>query len=122
MHDEHEGARRRQRERMKRPEAQAAYSRRQHVGEVPLAVIETRLDIRRFLLRSSKEPSRQDSGGSSTGFNLLKSIESVERGAALARPSTGSEVTGQIGVLRTGISRVSASRIADNSKRWPVDL
>ena len=68
MHDEREGARRRQRERMKRPEAQAAYSRRQHVGEVPFAVIKTRFDMRRFLLRGI-EGIGQEWRWASTGFN-----------------------------------------------------
>src|SRR6056297_3520196 len=71
MHDEHEGARRRQRERMKRPVAQAAYSRRQHAGEVPFAVIKTRFDMRRFLLRGI-EGVGQQWRWASTGFNLLK--------------------------------------------------
>lgn len=71
MHDEHEGARRRQRERMKRPESQAAYSRRQHVGEVPFAVIKTRFDMRRFLLRGI-EGVGQEWLWASMGFNLLK--------------------------------------------------
>jgi hypothetical protein len=51
MHDEHEGARRRHRERMKTEEAKTAYSRRQHFGETPFAVMKVSLDLRRFLLR-----------------------------------------------------------------------
>lgn len=71
MHDEHEGARRRQRERMKTPEAKAAYSRRQHNGELPFAVIKARFDMRRFLLRGI-EGVGQEWRWASTGFNLTK--------------------------------------------------
>jgi hypothetical protein len=71
MHDEHEGARRRQRERMKTPEAKAAYSRRQHIGELPFAVIKARFDMRRFLLRGI-EGVGQEWRWASTGFNLTK--------------------------------------------------
>lgn len=71
MHDEHEGARRRQRERMKTPEAQAAYSRRQHIGELPFAVIKARFGLRQFLLRGI-EGVDQEWRWASTGFNLLK--------------------------------------------------
>ena len=53
--DEHEGARRRQRERMKTPSAQEAYSRCQHFGENPFAVIKVHFDLRRFLLRGREE-------------------------------------------------------------------
>ncbi len=71
MHDEHEGARRRQRERMQTPEAQVAYSRRQHIGELPFAVIKVRFDMRRFLLRGI-EGVGQEWRWASTGFNLTK--------------------------------------------------
>ena len=71
MHDEHEGARRRQRERMQTPEAQAAYSRRQHIGELPFAVIKVGFDMRRFLLRGIEGVS-QEWQWAATGFNLTK--------------------------------------------------
>lgn len=71
MHDEHEGARRRQRERMKTPEAQAAYRRRQHVGETPFAVIKSSFDMRRFLLRGI-EGVGQEWRWASIAFNLKK--------------------------------------------------
>lgn len=71
MHDEHEGARRRQRERMKTDKAKEAYSRRQHIGELPFAVIKTRFDMRRFLLRGI-EGVGQEWRWATTGFNLLK--------------------------------------------------
>lgn len=71
MHDEHEGARRRQRERMKTPEAQQAYSRRQHIGELPFAVIKVRFGMRRFLLRGI-EGVGQEWCWASMGFNLTK--------------------------------------------------
>lgn len=70
-HDEYEGARRRQRERMKTPQAQAAYRRRQHFGETPFAVIKTSFDMRRFLLRGI-EGVRQEWLWASTAFNLKK--------------------------------------------------
>ena len=71
MHDEHEGARRRHRERMKTEEAQVAYSRRQHFGETPFAVIKSCLDLRRFLLRGI-EGVGQEWRWAATAFNLKK--------------------------------------------------
>ena len=71
MHDEHEGARRRHRERMKTPAAQSAYSRRQHFGETPFAVIKACFDMRRFLLRGI-EGVGQEWRWASTAFNLKK--------------------------------------------------
>ena len=71
MHDQYEGARRRHRERMKTAEAQAAYSVRQHTGEVPFAVIKTTFDLRRFLLRGI-EGVGQEWRWASTAFNLRK--------------------------------------------------
>jgi len=71
MHDEHEGARRRHRERMKTEEAKAAYSRRQHFGETPFAVIKVSLDLRRFLLRGI-EGVGQEWRWATTAFNLMK--------------------------------------------------
>lgn len=71
MHDEHEGARRRQRVRMARPESQAARHRRQHVGELPFAVIKVMFDMRRFLLRGI-EGVGQEWRWASTAFNLKK--------------------------------------------------
>lgn len=73
LHDEHEGARRRQRERMKTPEAQAAYSRRQHFGETPFAAIKVYFDMRRFLLRGI-EGVGQEWQWASTAFNLKKLV------------------------------------------------
>jgi transposase len=88
MHDEHEGARRRQRERMKTPESQAAYARRQHIGEVPFAVIKTMFDMRRFSLRG-REGVNQEWRWASTGFNLKKLMKhcTVEGGALFATGS-----------------------------------
>ena len=71
MHDEHEGARRRHRQRMKTPEAQDAYGRRQHFGETPFAVIKVCFDLRRFLLRGI-EGVGQEWRWASTAFNLKK--------------------------------------------------
>ena len=71
MHDEHEGARRRHRARMARPESQAARHRRQHVGELPFAVIKAMFDMRRFLLRGI-EGVGQEWRWASTAFNLKK--------------------------------------------------
>lgn len=73
MHDEHEDARRRHRERMKTAEAKEAYSRRQHIGETPFAVIKVDFDMRRFLLRGI-EGVGQEWRWASTAFNLKKLI------------------------------------------------
>ncbi|MEZ6109722.1 MAG: transposase [Pirellulaceae bacterium] len=71
MHDEHEGARRRHRQRMKTEASQTAYSRRQHFGETPFAVIKASLDLRRFLLRGI-EGVGQEWRWAATAFNLKK--------------------------------------------------
>ena len=71
MHDEHEGARRRHRARMKTPEAQEASRRRQHFGETPFAVLKANFDLRRFLLRSIERVG-QEWRWASTAFNLKK--------------------------------------------------
>lgn len=70
-HDIHEPARRRHRERMKTPEAQAAYARRTHPGETPFAAIKSAFDLRRFLLRG-KEGVGQEWLWASTAFNVKK--------------------------------------------------
>lgn len=69
--DQYEGARRRQRERMSQPETQEVYSRRQHAGEYPFAVLKVRFDMRRFLLRGIEGVGQEWLWGCS-GFNLLK--------------------------------------------------
>lgn len=69
--DQYEGARCRQRERMQTEESQAAYSRRQHFGETPFAVIKSMFEIRRFLLRGL-EGVQQEWRWASTAFNLKK--------------------------------------------------
>lgn len=71
MHDEHEGARRRHRERMQTEPARAAYSRRQHIGELPFAVMKSMFDLRRFLLRGI-DGVGQEWRWASTAFNLKK--------------------------------------------------
>ena len=71
MHDEHEGARRRHRERMKTPEAQAASLRRQHFGETPFGEIKATFSLRRFLLRGINGV-RQEWRWATTAFNLKK--------------------------------------------------
>ena len=50
-HDVHEGARRRQRARMKQPEVAERYKKRKSIAERPFAVIKAAMDLRRFLLR-----------------------------------------------------------------------
>lgn len=69
--DEHEGARRRHRERMKTSAARSACSRRQHIGETPFAVLKCCFDLRRFLLRGI-EGVRQEWLWASTAFNIKK--------------------------------------------------
>lgn len=71
MHDEHEDGRRRLRQRMSTPEAQAARFRRQHFGELPFAVIKVGFALRRFLLRGI-EGVRQEWCWAATAFNLKK--------------------------------------------------
>ncbi len=58
MHDEHEPARRRHRERMKTEEAQKRYKVRAHKGETTFAVIKACFNMRRFLLRESRSTAR----------------------------------------------------------------
>lgn len=70
-HDADEPARRRHRQRMKTPEAQAAYARRQHPGETPFAVIKCLFDMRRFLLRGI-EGVKTEWLWAATAFNLKK--------------------------------------------------
>jgi transposase len=86
--DEYEGARRRQRARMKTEEAQAAYARRQHFGELPFAVIKVMFDMRRFLLRGI-EGVGQEWRWAATAFNLKKLMSRwAELRAELANTST----------------------------------
>jgi hypothetical protein len=69
--DQYEPARERHRERMKTPQAQAACYRRQHLGEVPFAVIKACFDLRRFSLRGHRGV-RQEWLWAASGFNLLR--------------------------------------------------
>ena len=69
--DQHESARRRHRKRMQRTESQETYLRRQHIGEHPFAVIKSRFDLRRFLLRG-KAGVETEWRWAAAGFNLLK--------------------------------------------------
>jgi transposase len=71
MHDEHEGARQRHRARMRTEAAKKACSRRQHIGELPFAVIKSMFHMRRFLLRGI-EGVRQEWRWAATAFNLTK--------------------------------------------------
>jgi transposase len=90
MDDEHEDARRRHRERMKTEEAQKAYSRRQHIGELPFAVIKAMFDMRRFLLRGI-EGVGQEWRWAATAFNLKKLMsrrEELRAGLASINMST----------------------------------
>lgn len=82
--DVHEQARRRHRERMKTPEAQANYSRRQHFGETPFAVLKTLFDMRRFLLRGI-EGVKQEWLWGCTAFNLKKLTRLIGEARRLAR-------------------------------------
>ena len=78
MHEEHEGARRRHRERMKTASAQEAYSRRQHIGETPFGVIKACFGMRRFLLRGI-EGVNPEWRWASTAFNLQKLMSSIDQ-------------------------------------------
>jgi len=82
--DEHEGARRRHRERMKTEASQEAYSRRQHFGETPFAVIKCLFDFRRFSLRGV-EGVQQEWLWAASGFNLKKLMAYVAKLRAAAK-------------------------------------
>ncbi|MFO1065547.1 MAG: IS1182 family transposase [Pirellulales bacterium] len=73
MHDEHEPARRRHRERMRTAEAKEKYKVRTHIGETPFAVIKAFFGLRRFLLRGL-EGVRQEWRWASTAYNVKKLI------------------------------------------------
>ena len=77
MHDEHEGARRRHRQRMQTPEAQEAKKRRLHFGESPFAVIKVCFGLRRFLLRGQGGVN-QEWRWASTAFNMKKLMDQIE--------------------------------------------
>jgi len=70
-HDEYEGERRRQRERMQPAETKQRYNQRSHYGETPFAVMKAAMDLRRFLLRGH-EGVRVEWLWCSTAFNLKK--------------------------------------------------
>lgn len=69
--DQYEPARRRHRKRMAQESSKQAYSRRDHFGEYPFAVIKHRFDLRRFLLRGIEGVGQEWLWGASS-FNLLK--------------------------------------------------
>lgn len=75
--DVHEPARRRHRAKMQHEQSQAVYSRRQHFGETPFAVIKAMFDMRRFLLRSI-EGVGQEWQWMATAFNLKKLMQTWE--------------------------------------------
>lgn len=91
MHDQHEGARRRHRERMKTDAAQEAYKRRLHTGEVPFAVIKVMFNLRRFLLRGLAGVA-QEWRWASTAFNLKK----LMRVWSAVRAGTGATVVSEV--------------------------
>ena len=70
-HDEYEGERRRQRERMQPAETKQRYNQRSHYGETPFAVMKAAMDLRRFLLRGH-DGVRVEWLWCSTAFNLKK--------------------------------------------------
>ena len=82
FHDDHEPARRRQRERMKAPEAKEHYKKRTHLGEVPFAVIKACFSMRRFLLRGI-EGVQQEWRWLATAFNIRKLMEMLRNDPAL---------------------------------------
>ena len=83
--DVNEDARRRHRSRMKTPEAQAAYARRQHPGETPFAAMKAAFGMRRFLLRGI-EGVKQEWLLGSTAFNLKKLLGMWDRLRDTATP------------------------------------
>ena len=82
FHDEHEPARRRQRERMKAPEAKEHYKNRTHKGEVPFAVIKACFSMRRFLLRGLNGV-QQEWRWIATAFNIKKLMGMLRKDQAL---------------------------------------
>lgn len=84
-HDIYDAARRRHRKRMKTSEAQAAYARRQHAGEVPFAAMKAAFDMRRFLLRGIEGVGQEWLWGS-TAFNLKKLLGMWGRLRAVLTP------------------------------------
>ncbi len=56
---------------VKTAEAQEAFYRRQHIGEIPFVVMKSMFDLRRFLLRGIEGVS-QEWRWASTAFNLKK--------------------------------------------------
>ena len=88
MHDEHEAARRRHRQRMSTPEAEAGQSRRQHFGERPFAEIKAGFTLRRFLLRGI-EGVQQEWRWASTAFNLKKLMTHLAPLRAAGNTTTG---------------------------------
>lgn len=82
FHDDHEPARRRQRERMKAPEAKEHYKKRTHIGEVPFAVIKACFSMRRFLLRGI-EGVQQEWRWIAMAFNIKKLMEMLRNDPAL---------------------------------------
>jgi transposase len=88
MHDEHEAARRRHRQRMSTPEAEAGQSRRQHFGERPFAEIKAGFTLRRFLLRGI-EGVQQEWRWASTAFNLKKLMTHLAPLRAADNTTTG---------------------------------
>lgn len=89
--DQHEGARRRQREKMKTSAAKEAYSRRQHIGETPFAVIKVMFDLRRFLLRGS-DCVNQEWNWAATAFNLKKIMSHLAKLRAESTSATAEVV------------------------------
>jgi transposase len=72
--DNYEPARRAHREKMNSPESQKAYSRRQHFGEIPFAIIKSLFGVRRFLLRGI-DGVQQEWRWAATAYNLKKLIK-----------------------------------------------
>ncbi len=106
MHDEHEPARRRHRERMKTEEAQKRYKVRAHKGETPFAVIKACFNMRRFLLRGI-EGVRQEWRWASTAFNYTGLYDDAPQ----PKPaSPNSKVGGKDREMRRVISHRKATR------------
>lgn len=72
-HDAHEAARRRQRVKMQTEEVQSAFKQRNHIAELPFAVLKASMDLRRFLLRGLAGVQTEWLWGC-TAYNMKKLI------------------------------------------------
>ncbi len=81
--EQYEPARRAHRDKMKKPQSQRSYARRQHFGEIPFAIIKGLFGVRRFLLRGLSGV-QQEWRWIATAYNLNKLINNLGKFRAQA--------------------------------------